>query len=357
MKKVSCIVLLVLALSFSMIALSGCDNNTNSEDGSADASTDGTAAKTYELQLATEAIPETLFYERVVSFAEKIEERTDGVVTFTVYPADQLGDYSVVYEEIMKGNIDCTINILPSTYNPMVDITYLYYLAESSDQINYYYGKDSYVYNMIDEINEECGIKFLGFDFLGFGGLAFAKEPANVTVPGAPKDVTMRCPNSEIARLLMENMGYNVVTVSWGDIFTSLQTGIVDGFMGGTASNDYMSFRDVIKYYYQSNELMLLYSILFNMELWDSFTPEIQEIIMQVAEEDLQQSIMDSDADEQKYREMLDDYGVEVVMFSSEELSAIADYTRKNIWPLYEDIFSKEVLDALRQEAENYQGN
>ncbi len=347
--------ILMMGLALLLVCLTGCGggdgaNGTDGDNGKA------ATGESRNLKLATIATTNHSMYGRIEDFTKKIEEGTNGAITFTLYPADQLGDYTLVYEELMKGNIECSVNSIPSTYDNRADAFYIYYLAENYDQLPFYYGKDSYLYSLMDEMTAARGIKFLNFDCQGMGGLGFAKMPDNYNVPGAPKNTTIRVPATDVGRIYMESMGYTAVTVNYGDLYSAMQTGVVEGWVGGNPTLNYLSFRDAIKYYIQTNDITEFCSIMFNQEVWDSFTPEQQALIQQAADEEFAQSLIDAKADDQKYRELMEeDNGIEVLYLTDEELKEHSAFVREKVWPAAASTLTQDVLDNLYKEIERWE--
>lgn len=350
---------LFVVLMFAALCLTGCggtedpatDNpatDGNVTDAPTDANNDGDAAvEPRNLKLATIATTSESMYERIQEFCQKVEEGTDGAITFTIYPADQLGDYTVVYEEVMKGNIECTVNSIPSTYDNRADALYIYYLAETQDALEHYYGPDSYLHSLMDEITQERGVKFVAFDCQGMGGLAFTKVPENYNVPGAAKNTVSRVPATDVGRIYMEKLGYTAVTVNYGDLYSAMQTGVVEGWVGGNPTLNWLTFRDVIKVYIQTNDITEMCSIMFNQEVWDSFTPEQQALIQQAGDEQFQRSLTESAEDNEMYIQNMKDYGIEIIYLTEEELKEHAAFVRENVWPAAVDTLTQEVLDGL----------
>src|SRR3546814_15314367 len=60
-------------------------------------------------------------------------------------------------------------------------------------------------------------------------------------------------PGGETHRVLMERFGFSTAPLPWAELYTGMQTGIVDGVIGGTAENQYESFKDVTKLWIQYN--------------------------------------------------------------------------------------------------------
>src|SRR5690625_5171885 len=55
-------------------------------------------------------------------FAENIENKTDGRVKIKIYPSNQLGDWTTVYDEIINGTIEMGLISQPTEHNPTLEI-------------------------------------------------------------------------------------------------------------------------------------------------------------------------------------------------------------------------------------------
>src|SRR3546814_15561178 len=61
-------------------------------------------------------------------------------------------------------------------------------------------------------------------------------------------------PGGETHRVLMERFGFSTAPLPWAELYTGMQPGIVDGVIGGTAENQYESFKDVTTMWIQYND-------------------------------------------------------------------------------------------------------
>ena len=57
--------------------------------------------------------------------AKDIAEKTEGRIEVKVYPANQLGDYSLVYEEQIRGTIDMSCISVPSQFDARMELNYI----------------------------------------------------------------------------------------------------------------------------------------------------------------------------------------------------------------------------------------
>ena len=114
------------AMGASTLALGGCGNSSGA--------TNADGEQTYELRLATLYPADHEMTIAVQAACDKIEEETGGNVKIQIYPSDQLGDYTSVYEEIMKGTIDLMVSGVLTTYDSNLEIMNIPYLASSYEE-------------------------------------------------------------------------------------------------------------------------------------------------------------------------------------------------------------------------------
>ena len=89
--------------------------------------------------------------------------------------------------------------------------------------------------------------------------------------------------------------------------------------------------------------------LMMNMDDWNKFSPEEQEMISKRARE-LEDSVFETaeknDTDTiQKFR----DEGYTVIDFTDEEIAEISAKVRAEVWPQLEDVFDKDTFDAVKE--------
>src|SRR3546814_6084622 len=95
----------------------------------------------------------------------------------------------------------------------------------------------------------------LGVYGAGMGGAGVTKAVPSPRDPNVQRNMKLRIwPGGETHRVLMERFGFSTAPLPWAELYTGMQTGIVDGVIGGTAENQYESFKDVTKMWIQYNE-------------------------------------------------------------------------------------------------------
>lgn len=348
MKKNLIQIMFLLLIS---LFLAACGSNANKTASKGEKGND-IKNETITLRLASHNPEDHPGVQAVYDFAEKLNERTDGRIQVDVYPANQLGDYTTVYEEIGKGTIEMGLISIPSILDSRLDIHWMPYLVENYSQLEEVLGPDSYVYSKEKELNAEQGVEFLGFSTNGFGGIGSAKELPNITEIGKDKGILLRTPPSDIYKLPMEDIGFRTVTIPLADLYTSLQTGAADGWEGGDASLNYFGYRDVIDYFYTTNDITNTDALFINKELYDGLSEEDQKIIDELSTEFMLNSFKTAEESDNKYLKLLEEEGVEVIRLSDEEISKLADHVRKVTWPKLEDHISTEIITELQKQYE-----
>ncbi|MCI8609752.1 MAG: TRAP transporter substrate-binding protein DctP [Firmicutes bacterium] len=345
MKKVLA-VLLCLTLVFTMFACGNGDDEKGSDNQGA-AGEGPTADNPVTLKCATLFAEGHPVVDRMKVFADKIAEETGGAINIKIYPSDSLGDSTACFEEVMKGTIDMTFNAGNSTYDERFMLPLLQYLASGYDEAEVMYGPDSWMHNLLAGLSEKQNLKFLGFDFVGVGGIGSTKEIKDYTKWGADKGVLLRCAPMDICSKWAEAMGFRTVSINYSDLYTSMQTGVCDAWSGGQPTVNYLSFGDVIKYYVQDDDFFELNGIYVNMDLWNTFSAEQQEVFVTAAKELYVQSLADLKEDTDYYLDEMEKSGIKVVRLSDEEKAEIAKKTREEVWPYFEESMGKETFDEM----------
>ncbi|WP_368234108.1 TRAP transporter substrate-binding protein DctP [Anaerotruncus rubiinfantis] len=283
-----------------------------------------------------------------MEFAENVKEKTEGRVVVEVYPANQLGDTLSVFDEIMRGTIDMAYAPPADNYEPDIYLSFLPFLATSYDDLSRIYGKEGYLFQESEKLYQKLGIKLLGYGTIGFLGVG-ASKPVVDENKKALKNVLVRTSSDLLSKLTMEGMGFNVSTMPYVDVFSGLQTGIIDGWLGGNPSINYFSFRDVIQYYYHYKIIMENNHFYINQKSFEKMSAEDQAAFEDCAEEMFRKSYEDAQALDEQYLKELSDFGITVVEFTDAEMDEMARNVRENVWPkIGGDKYSAEFIENLK---------
>ncbi len=282
--------------------------------------------------------------------AEEVKEKTDGRIEIKVYPTSQLGDYVLVYEEMIRGTIDMALTSVPSQFDPRLELPYVNYYIRNYDDVKNVYKAKGWLYNKMDEFHGNLGVKFLGFNVEGFGGFGMTKEINKPLDPTVNKDVLLRVCSIQAFKLAAEDGGYSTVTIPYAELYTALQTGVADGWSGGSPVHSYLFFKDVLKYYYQVNNFVESESYMMSKVVWNKLSEEDQKIISEACARAANDSIRISQEEDSTYMDKLRDAGIEVITYTDEELDPLFEHCQKVTWPRMEKLMTKELMDEFRAE-------
>lgn len=343
MKKVRLFSAMLCIILLSLLLMVGCGSKETPQGE--DTSTP--EVETIKLRIAGQHPVEHIASQALNRIKERIEKESNGRIEITVYPANQLGDYTLVYEEIMKGSIDIAHIFIPSQYDQKLEISSIPYLVQNYDEMKKMFSPGSFMYETYGELHKNLGVKMLGIYAEGFIGYGVKKMPNNPADPTAKKNLLVRVAPLEVYKLGAEDVGFTTTTIPYADLYTALQTGVADGWVGGTPTLNYQSFRDVIKYYLPYNSMIENTSYIMNNKLFESLSAEDQKIIADVFLEESLNSIETCKAEDEMYMTKMKEAGIEVIEFSPEELAANSAHVRSVTWPKLEERFGKEIMDGL----------
>ena len=252
--------------------------------------------------------------------------------------------------EAINGSVEMIIGGLSTNLDPRGSIAYTPYLCTSLEQVDYYYGKGSFIYDLVSDIADGMGLVFLGFDISGMEGMAVRGNlPADPLKPGTDKGLQIRTTGSEMPRTLMSELGYTPVTVEWNEVYSSTQSGLVNGFLGANAGSAYNQFRDIIDYYLPIGFAVDSNRIVVSGVFWKNLTQEQQDAFATYAGEIFEESIAKTKEDEENYLKQMEESGVTVVRLTQDDYEALASLAREKCWPVIAETYSQEIYDEMME--------
>ncbi|MCD8223283.1 MAG: TRAP transporter substrate-binding protein DctP [Clostridiales bacterium] len=345
--------LLPVVIVSTLLSACGTSSQTGTTDSSGAEKTETAADKgtvaSRELRMSLPVPEGTDSYNQAVTVKEYIETKTNGELTVTIYPANTLGDWTQVFDELMMGSIDMAISNSPDTYNPILGVVSLGYLTYDYDNCRKVFAPDSFLSQEVAKAMEEIGIKFFGFSFSGFDGIGTRNEIQNATEVGADKNCLIRVPSLDGVKYPAEYLGFRTSSIPYTDTYSSIQTGVVDGWVGAPPYQHYLGFRDVENYYYAYNSLQETFNCMMSMSTWDTLSEEQRTIVREAMELAASTSIDDAEKGDQLYMKMMEEEGITVVQFDSDQLEAFATAVRENVWPKLASLYGEEFMAQLNE--------
>jgi len=339
MKKIL-IVLLIAMLTMSGLTACGSSSGTASEE-------EGNADKTYSFRLATHYNTSHPGYAALERIVADLSEKSNGAIKIDIYPSSQLGDYTVTFEDLMRGSVDLALIPIPSQYDPRLEMNFIPYLVNDYSDMATAFGPDSYFFQEYSKINSELGVKLLGIYVEGLIGFGFTDEPKNYANATAKKEGLVRCPAIEVYNLVTQDMGFAATTIPYADLYSALQTGVVDGWIGGTPQLNYTDFKDVIKYYVPYNVFAENIGFFMSQDVYDTLPAEYQTMIENAFMKEAINSYSVAEELDQEALKGMEEYGIKIITLTDEEMNAYSNLVKEKTWPKLGANIGEDVMNNL----------
>ncbi len=217
------------------------------------------------------------------TFKSELERLSAGRIQVELYPAGQLGDQRSSVEQIAKGTLEmCNISVgvLASLYYDKLGIVDMPFLFDSRAQAARALDvRQPFIRKMVDECIEETGIRILNLAPFGPRHLTNNKRP--VHSPADMKGLKIRTMEVIPHMKLMESLGANPTPIPFLELYTSLQTGVVDGQENPLQAVDVMKFYQVQKYVTITNHVMGIGGNLINEKFYQALPEDLKVALVE----------------------------------------------------------------------------
>ncbi|MFB3816198.1 MAG: TRAP transporter substrate-binding protein [Candidatus Methylomirabilales bacterium] len=215
-------------------------------------------------------------------FAERVKQLTNGELDVQVYHSRQLGDARDNVENVRNGSIAFTSVSISnlSQVLPVMDVWSLPYVFKS-DEHYWYVLNHPKAMEFMKQL-EPKGIKTITWITSGARNF-FTQKP--VRTAADMKGQKIRVMASPVMINTMKALGANGVPVAWGELYTALQTGVVDGAENNHPSLISMKFYEVSKYYSLDEHMRIPDVNIVSTRVFDRLTKPQQAAILKAGEE------------------------------------------------------------------------
>lgn len=342
MKKFRKCLVVVLALAVAM-AFTACGSGGGS-------SSSDSSGKTYNLKLGTHYNTSHSNYKLLEKMVSEIKDETDGKVNIKIYPSSQLGDYSTMYGDLKSGALDMAMMSIASEYDKQFEMNFIPYAASNYKEAKAYLGPDSYFFSEYQKIHAKQKVHLFGIYAEGMIGFGFTKKPNNYQDPAVKKHLKVRAPAIEVYADVTKDLGYNSTTINYSDLYSAMQTGVCDGWIGGSPQLNYTDFKDVVKYYVPYNVFMENGGVFMSEKCYDKLPAKYQKVIDKYAKELVNKSFDQAEEKDKEYTQKLKDYGVKILPLTSAQLEACQKQVQKDVWPSLYKKFGKDRLMKIKDD-------
>jgi len=282
-------------------------------------------------------------------WAQLIEEGTDGALKTRVFYQNQLGGQQEVFDQHIAGDVQLMLNWPMTSYDKRISVIYTPYMFTTWEEALEAYQPGGWLNDTLNEIYEENGLKFFGAWPEGFNGVATRGKYA-LTVEEASR-IKVRVPPVFPFVETVEALGYQTAIIDWGEVFTSIQTGVVDGDSANVIFYDYEYFRDTLDYYVRNKQQFITGVLSMNLDAWEQLDAAQQQVIEEAAIEIMQDQFEQAQLADQEIVEKWVALDKEYFEPNDEELKGMMQAVREQVWPLMEKDVGAEIMDKIKANA------
>lgn len=331
-----------------VLLLAACGSETATEEtGGDEAAENGEEAATDNgeevvLRLGHGTATSSLYHAGAEKFKELVEESTDGQVRVEVYPDGQLGHDRDLTEGMNMGTIEMgMIGLEPLTsMAPKLKAVNLPFLF--TDRETAYEVLDGELgQEMVENLPGEHGIRVLGYFENGFRHISNSRT--EIKTPEDLNGLAIRTPESSVSLAIFNALGANPTPMSFGELYTGLEQGTVDGQENPAALIYTTAFYEVQDYVSLTGHMYSPMVLTISEQKWSSLSPELQEAIVEAADgaKDYERQL--SAEQEAEYIELLKEEGVTI---TEPELEPFVEATQ-SVYDEFESDFDPDFYERL----------
>ncbi|AOM81532.1 TRAP transporter substrate-binding protein [Salisediminibacterium beveridgei] len=328
----------------------GADNTVNEENNNDNANETADADHEFEemvLQLGhtSPTSDDAQYHQGALALAEYVEDETDGAVTIEIFPNSELGGEREMLESLQLGNLDMTFFSSGPLGNfaDMANVFDFPFLFRDEDHAHAVL--DGEIGDMVNEQAQESDIKILAWGENGFRHITNSERP--VVTPEDLEGLDIRTMENEIHLSAFSAFGANPTPMAFPELFTALQTGVMDGQENPLSAIVPNSFYDVQSHITLSNHVYSPAPFIINEQIFNGFSPELQEVIQEGAyhaRDFNRQFIQDWNED---YLETAIENGMEVVENDEFDYDAYFEATQE-VYDEYQDEYG-ELFEQIQE--------
>lgn len=271
-------------------------------------------------------------------FAELVEQKTDGEVTFQVFPDGVLfsGDQNAAINQLGSGALDGLIlaSSVYASFEPRMNAISLPYLFSDYEQFQAY-------------LNGEPGKELLSsLDRLDIHGLGFfVRTFRNVTTRETPittaedfDGITLRTPNNPLFVSLFEALGANPTPMAFSEVYSALQLKAIDGQENPVEVPYNNRFYEVQDHLNLTQHIADAFLLSLSKSAWERIPQEYHDEVEQAANEMTNERNRIEIEQEHAIIEKLKNEGMQVNTFAEGELEKVQEIARGVYGEFSEDI-------------------
>jgi tripartite ATP-independent transporter DctP family solute receptor len=335
-------IFLLVSVIFSLL-LTACGGG-----GSSSSSSEAGQEKEMKLKMSVTVSDTSTMYKAAEQLANEVKEKTEGRITIDIFPNEQLsnGDSGKAVESLAKGTIDLTYNsvIIYSILNDKLGVLNAPFLFKDLEEVDAKLAGEGG--EMIKDILRDFGVEPLGFAQNGFRQVTNSVK--EIKTLEDIEGLKMRIPGITMYTDLWKTLGANPTTMSFSEVFTSLQQGTIDGQENAIDIISSAKLIEVQPYLTMWNYAYDPLVLGMNKKLFDSLSDTDREIIQTAADNANKFQITEARKIEEEQIKALDEAGMQIYYPTDAEMAAFKEAAQP-IYDQYKEVWGEDLFNAFQQ--------
>ena len=265
------------------LGLAACGGG-GSSSGSTPA-TDGGSGEQIVFKLAFNQTDQHPQYKAGVEFGKRLEEATDGRYSIKVYPNEQLGTQSDVIQNLSNGTVELMYVGGPvmEGFNKDFAVYNLPYMFDSVDAQHQIFRDTELNAELFKSVEGSKNITVLAALFAGVRNIYNSKQA--VRTPDDLTGMKIRVQQSDSQVRMIELMGAVAAPMGQGDVYSALQTGVLDGAENNETVYNALKHDEVAKFYSYTRHLMIPDYLLINSKALNAMPEADRQALLDLVPE------------------------------------------------------------------------
>jgi tripartite ATP-independent transporter DctP family solute receptor len=270
----------------------------------------------------------------VENLGKKLSAATNGRLSVAMYPSMQLGGEKEAIEQAQVGAI-AFARVSVGALGPVIDDLNVFNLP-------YVFRNTEHMQHVIDgKIGQELldkvtnsGKGLIGLCWMDAGARNFYDTKKPIKTIADLKGMKIRVMGNPMFVDMANSMGANGVPMGYDQVFTSLQTGVVDGAENNPPSFVFDNHFQVAKFYTVDEHLIVPEMVVFSKKIWDTLSKEDQAYLVKFASEAQRDERKLWDVYEKQAMDKAKAAGITITQVSASDKKAFQDAV-KPVWDKY----------------------
>lgn len=264
-----------------MFTLAACGNSEKTEGSGSGAESDGVQEIT--IKIAHVVAENTPKHQGALKMKEVIEKESDGKIKVQVYPNSSLFGDKDEYQNLVANNVQFILPDMSKLVgnDPGFNIPAMPFLFESDEAANAFWDgeKGQEIFKRL----EKDGV--LGMAMWPNGAKHMTNDKKAIKKPGDLDGMKIRTQGGQLLEAIYAELGAGSASIPFGELYTALQQGTVDGQENTFSNIESKKFDEVQKYMTIMGHTRVDYALLTNTKFWEGLNDETKAIVQKGVDE------------------------------------------------------------------------